>query len=409
MDVGAAATPAQKVVFLAVGMATLILPALGIPFAVKWAGSGLHKIHGGIQNALGKVGRSTGGAATKLAQRSPQGTAIRGMLADRKAVREARGRDWKRQMYEKNPKTAALFLGGAGGKTEANRIMDTEARRHRAEKVDELRKGLTANVSNALATNEDVQASMARGTWKSGRAVSAEDRAAYTKLQQQGYVDPVTGHVRRDPILATSAMHSIMDAEIATDENIRGVSRLLAGASDEENADFSESLRTAAAAHKYKNFSGATVNNGVLSKFYAKTGELEPDFDPSNNASVAANRAAQVKGARKVIESGGLRDINKDAVTKDMDPIFLEAIQEMYNEPGITVDQQKQLILQVAEQTKHIDKGAVTSEIVSRLESPAPATAPPGSPPVRLISEQEFKDVQRSIKSGGATPMPPGW
>jgi len=273
-----------------------------------------------------------------------------------------------------------------------------------AEKVEDLRKGITSNVANGMATGQNLNTVLADGHWTDSkgnkRALTSEDRAGIDKLRQQGYIDG-NGNVKGDAVLATAAMKSIMDAEIATDENVRGVSGMLKGASHEDNAQFSEELRAAAAAHKYKNFSTATVDNGVLSKYYNKTGELEvdPNIDP------VGNLAQQVKGAKKVIASGGLRDINKDALDPDMDQSFQIAINEMYN-AAKTPAEQKQLIVQIADQTKHIEKDATVQSLINSLST---NSTTPGGPATPGISAEDFKAIQRSIKSGGATPMPPGF
>jgi hypothetical protein len=369
-----------------------VLPLMLIPFAFKFAGSGLHKLYNGVQNGLQNARNRGTGLASKAAKNSSYGQAAQQFMNNRKQIAGLKGREALRNTLNRNPSLAAL-MGGAGGKKYAARFVDAENRKYRAEEVQNLQQGITANIADAAGKGQNVASLIQRKRWadtidpmtgtviKPGRAVSPEDEAAFRKLQQQGYVNPDGTVASNNPILTTASMQSIMGAEIASEKNIKGLAGQLKGASVEDIAMFSEELRKQAATHNYKNFSTATVDSdGRLVQFYNKTGEADPVVD-------------RIKGARSVIKSS-LRGVNKDALDPTMDTAFLEGIQSLYTDPsvegfGANDHTKRTFVVKVADETSHIDKPEVIDAIVSRFGGD--------------IDTSTFQQLQRNIKSGGAS------
>lgn len=387
-----------------------LLPLIAAPFAFKFAGAGMNKLYNGAMKGLQRATSNAAKAGKKGAMNTKYGQMFQQGMANRKAVTSIRAREGALDLYKKNPKLMSTLMGGLSGQEHVSRHFDKESRAKRAEDITNLQRGLTANMASAIGEGDNLTESMRRGVWgNSGRRVSAEDQAAYQKLQQQGYIGQ-NGFARADSMLATASMHSIMDAEIASDDNIRGLSSMLKGASAEENADFSNELRNAAAKHNYKNFSTASVTDGVLSKYYNKTGKFEDNPVPGvpNAPSSIANKAQRIAGAKKVLKSG-IRGLNKDALDESMETDFLDAINETYsadiaaeakaankNVSNQQIDQLKRdFIVRMADQTSGIEKTEVIEGIVKQFNGD--------------VSVDDFVAIQRSMKSGGAIQMPPNY
>ena len=399
---------AQDAVFVVIGFLVVIGPIiLVIPIVLKRHAI-LGKAFNGVKNAAAGVAKATGKAGKKAALNTKQGQAAQQFMANRKAVAGLKGKEFLRQKAEKNPMIASL-MGGIGGGDISNRLFDQQNRAKRAEDIKNINGSLTGSVASAMGNRhenlgimlqeiEDPRNAGRKFNWRnadgsiSKREVADEDIAAMRKLRQQGFIG-VDGNVKNDSLVATAAMQKIFETELAGEENIAGVSRMLAGASAEENRDYSEELRKAAAAHKYKNFAGATVNNGQVSQYYAKMGQNEINPDGSVNN-------VRLEGAKKVLDSG-LRGINKDALDQAHDSSLLEAIKDKYES---YVDQngkvdtasaqlRREMVVKIADETSHIDKRAVLDQIASQMG----------------VSGDEFVSIQRSLKSGGAVAMPPGY
>jgi hypothetical protein len=410
---------AQDAVKVVIGFILVMGPILFVvPIILK-----RHKILGGafngVKNLASNAAKATGKLGKKAALNTKQGQAAQQFFANKKAVAGLKGKEYLRQKAEKNPMIASL-MGGVGGGDISNRLFDQQNRAKRAEDIKNINGSLTGGVASAIGKRENVGSLLQsienpanRGKkfhWSDGREVVDEDIAAMQKLRQQGFIGG-DGRVKNDSMVATAAMQKIFETELAGKENIEGISSMLTGASAEENRDYSEELRRAAAAHKYKNFAGTTVSNGKVNQFFAKTGESE--LNPDGSARVATvtdpttgmtspkgyderGNLIDVKldGAMKVVSSG-LRGVNKDALDKNHDDVLLRAIEVTHNnlvDAQGQADQQARhaFVIKTADETRDIDKKAVLDQVAKKLG----------------VDGAVFAEIQRSLKSGGATNMP---
>ena len=397
--------PASQVVIAIISLLALWLPLILVPFAFKFAKSGMDKLYGSLKNGVQSAQKKSTGLGKKAAMNTKYGQAAQQFMGNRKSISALKGREALRGALEKNPNLMKL-MGGVGGEKYAARYLDAEQRKHRAEEVDNLQKGLTANVAGAIGSKHSINKALQDGHWldengRPARQVTDGDRAAVTKLRQSGYLD-ANGDARSDPMLATASLKSIMDAEIATPKNIGGLSEHLKGAGPQENALFTETLQGEAAKHGYKNLQYAEVSDGNLNQYY-------------------------VKGPTSITKSS-LAGVNKDALDAEMDTSLLDAVKSDFTTANAS-GQGNAHIRKIAEQTKHIDKEPVVEDIARQLGY-ALKTDAAGNTVYRTerdasgatrftldakgnrIAEvdsaglAEFKQLRDSIKSGGAIAPP---
>jgi hypothetical protein len=365
-----------------------VLPLMLIPFAFKFAGSGLHKLYNGVQNGLQNARNRGTGLASKAARNSAPGQAVQKFMNNQKQIAGLKGNEMLRGVLNRNP-LLVNAMGGVGGKKYAARYVDAEERKHDAEQVSNLRQGLTGNVATYGVTGGQTRDALARGYWLSPdgtqREVTASDRAAVSKLQQEGYMDQNYG-IRGDSYLARASLNSIMDAEIATPANMQALASMV-GTDAKQNALFTEMLQSEAGKHGYKNLQYADVSNGrITQQYYVK--------DPNS----------PIAGARKVVQSG-LSGVNKDALDPSMDMSLLVAVQAEHGRAA-SAGQGDAFIRKIAEQTKHIDKDSIVQAVAAQLGF---GTINPSTGRVTITDANGFADFQKlrsSIKSGGAIEPP---
>lgn len=399
-------TVAGELVLEIISFLAFILPFLLVPFAFKFAGSGLHKLYNSAQNGVQSAARRSGRFASNRAKNSTYGIAAQQFMANRKGIKQLKGKEALRgglNSLDRNSTLGKLIMGGKYG----NRFLDAENRRHEAEQVANLKQGLTSNVADAIASQglpdvgerEDLGAALRNGVWskgiRKGKQVTAADQAAILKLRQEGYVDQ-NFNAKPSPELAKAALGSIMDVEIASPENVQALAGMLRGHSAQENASFTEHLQAEAGKHGYKNLQYGSVTDGKLEQFY-------------------------VKGPDAILASG-LAGVNKDALDPEMDTSLLRAIRANYEKAVASGDPgaADAYVRKIAEQTKHIDKDKIVQAIAAQLQVSSEGrsqTRDPVTGEVHITYDtalttpvegfmNDFQALRSSIKSQGAMPMP---
>lgn len=384
--------PAQAVISILSFMA-FIIPLVGIFWSVKWADKGLHGVMKAIQNGAQQAGNRATNLGKKAAMNSKYGQAAQQFMGQRKSIAQMRGREALRGTLEKNPSLMKI-MGGVGGQKYAARFLDAEQRRQHAEDVKNLQEGLTGNVASyGVAERGDIGRAMRDGYWRNAngtraRDVTDSDRAAVRKLQSEGYMDSNYNITKADPRLANAALGSIMEAEIATPENVAQLATYLHGAGEQENALFSKNLQSLAGAHKYKNIQYDDVSDGQIRRYYIKSGGQQVKAD----GTMETPDEAAARGADKVLDSG-LRGVQKDSLDPTMDTSLLDAIQRRVQSLA-TDEEKKSYIIKIADQTRDtVEKGPILNELASRLGT----------------DSDTLGKIQISLRSGGASPMPPGF
>lgn len=359
-----------------------------------WAAKGLGAMGRAVQGGMARIANTAGRAGKKAAMNSKYGQAAQQFMGNRKSIAALKGREALRGTLEKNPNLMKL-MGGAGGGKYAARYLDAEQRKHRAEDVSNLQQGLTGNVAGyGIATGgRGINKAMQEGFWRNAdgsraRDVTDADRASLAKLKSEGYMDDNFNLKKTDPRLANAALGSIMEAEIATPDNVGQLAGMLRGAGEKENALFTENLQRQAAAHKYKNIQYDDVSDGQVRRYYIKSGgqQVLPD------GTLETPEQAAARGANKVLESG-LRGLNKDALDAGMDKSLLNAIQRKMD--SLTTDEdRKAFTIKIADQTRDsVEKGPIVAELAKRLGTDA----------------NTFTQIQVSLRTGGASGMPVGY
>lgn len=299
MQTGNAGTSVlTKVVVLVISFIAFMGPVFFIFLAFKWAGAGMHGAYNMIKGSVDKARGTAGGLGKKAAMNSKYGQMGQQFMANRKAIAQLKGREGLRNVLNRNP-SLARAMGGFGGKEHANRFLDEQNRKHRAEQVSELSKGMTLGMANAVARKQSLTQALQDGGWRdangelwkrkkdgsydldengnrqyAGGALSDEDRTSIHRMQTQGYIGSdgrVQAGTQHSGIAASAALQTIYDADDVTAEKVAGLGSLLTNTDAETNAEFTQLNRNLAVKGKNKNVAFAQFNNGTMEQFATKS------------------------------------------------------------------------------------------------------------------------------------------
>ncbi|HSW80943.1 MAG TPA: hypothetical protein VLG40_00975 [Candidatus Saccharimonas sp.] len=280
-----------KVVVLVVVFIATFGPVFFIFFAFKWAGAGMHGAYNAIKGTVNKARGTAGNLGKKAAMSSKYGQMGQQFMANRKAIQQLKGREGLREALNRNP-TLARLMGGQGGAQHANRLIDEQNRKHRAEQSAELSKGMTRDMANAISKHQNLGEALRTRRWSDGKALGDEDINGIQRMQAQGYLG-TDGRVRagthQSATVANAALEALYRDDDVNAKNVSGLGTLLQGTDAETNANFTKLNRDLAVKNKNKNVAFAQFNNGEMTQFVGKT----PDA---------------------ILASSGLSGINKDAL-----------------------------------------------------------------------------------------------
>lgn len=268
---------AAEAVIAIITFVAYVVPLVAIFKVFSWADKSLQGVAKGFQGAFRKAGKLGYKYGKKGAMDTTQGQKVRQFLGHRQAISQLKGKEALRETLNASPKLRRL-MGGAGGEAYAARFLDTENRKHEAQQIEELSKGMTLPMAKAMSKHQNLRQALEQGYFDDGKQspLKDEDKTGIRKLIDQGYLDQngvVPGGGQQSYIAASAALEQMYKADDINATGLAGLGQMLQGAGAEANAKFTELNRSAAVKNKSKNVAFASFSDGKMDQFANKPPE----------------------------------------------------------------------------------------------------------------------------------------